>query len=178
MSKGYGKKFLNIIGFSNEDMDDEYYEGYYDETDDLPSAQVEPARERRSSFLRSGGGIPALSGQTSTGLKEDDMRIILLQPIRFEEAESIAKSLLNNKVVVFDLHNCDVDEAMDIVNFVSGAIFALGGSIQKMNDTGAIFIAVPPSVSLENELRGGFDNDDYGPVIADWVNRQHNLGDF
>lgn len=182
MAKGYGKKFLNIIGFtSDEDINDDYIDDYIDEYDEpaaLPPAQSTSARERRSGFTRFGNGLSNATAQTSEGAEEDDMRIVLLQPLRFEEAETIAKSLLNNKVVVFDLHNCDVEEAMDIVNFVSGAVFALNGSIQKMNDTGAIFVAVPPSVSLENELRGGFEDDDYGPVIADWVNRQHKLGDF
>ncbi len=67
------------------------------------------------------------------------MKIVLLQPMRFEEAQTITRYLLDNRVVVFDLHECQVEEAVNIVNFVSGAIFALNGSIQKINDRGAIF---------------------------------------
>lgn len=105
-------------------------------------------------------------------------RIVLLQPNRFEEAQNIASYLLDNKVVVFDLQECDVETAINIVNFVSGAIYALNGSIQKINDRGAIFVAVPPSVSMDNELRMGFDDDNYGLHIADWVNRTHSKSEF
>ena len=97
---------------------------------------------------------------------------------RFEEAQNIASYLLDNKVVVFDLQECDVDTAINIVNFVSGAIYALNGSIQKINDRGAIFVAVPPSVSMDNELRVGLGEDDYGLNIADWVNRTHSKAEF
>ena len=106
------------------------------------------------------------------------MRIVLLQPIRLEEAQNISRGLLNGKVMVFDLQSCDVDVAQDIVNFVSGTVFALNGKIQKINDHGSIFVATPPSVGLKNELRGGFDGDDYGPTIAEWVNKKRDKGDF
>ena len=106
------------------------------------------------------------------------MRIVLLQPTSFEEAQTIAEYLLDNKVVVFDLQESDVDTAINIVNFVSGAIFALGGSIQKINDRGAIFVAVPSSVAMDNELRMGLGEDDYGINIADWVNRTHSKSEF
>ena len=81
-------------------------------------------------------------------------------------------------MVVFDLQESDVDTAINIVNFVSGAIFALGGSIQKINDRGAIFVAVPASVAMDNELRVGLGDDDYGINIADWVNRTHSKSEF
>ena len=76
------------------------------------------------------------------------------------------------------MQECDVDTAINIVNFVSGAIYALNGSIQKINDRGAIFVAVPPTVSMDNELRVGLGDDDYGVNIADWVNRTHTKAEF
>lgn len=166
---GFKDKVLNSIRFQ-EQQDDIYEEDYqYEE-----SYEEEPRQKRFSGF-----GFKA-SDELEDGYNYDDagMRIVLLQPNRFEEAQTIASNLLKNKVVVFDLHECDVETAINIVNFVSGAIFALNGSIQKINERGAIFVAVPASVAMDNELRESFGVDDYGPTIADWVNRTRVREDF
>lgn len=167
-----GKKFFDVIGFTDNNEYDEYVdEQEYEEYEDT----VHVNEKKQSGWSKFRSLPPAETHQTHLS---DDLKIVLLQPMRFEEAQTIARNLLHNKVVVFDLHECDIDVAMDIVNFVSGSIFALGGSIQKVNEKGAIFVAVPPSVSLENELRGGFSDGDYGPTIAEWVNHQRGKGDF
>lgn len=173
-----GKKLLDLVGFvdaedENAQLEDDYHNDYY-ESYDAP-AQTEERRFSPVSRFRESFPIAAEEASYSGG---DDMKIVLLQPMRFEEAQTITRYLLDNRVVVFDLHECQVEEAVNIVNFVSGAIFALNGSIQKINDRGAIFVAVPPSVSLENELRGSLNDGDYGPTIAEWVNHQRGKGDF
>lgn len=164
---GLKDKVLNSLRFQEQqdDLYEDEYEGYEEET-----------RQKR---------FPSFNLKQSDSADDvydayDDagMRIVLLQPTRFEEAQNIASNLLRNKVVVFDLHECDVDTAINIVNFVSGAVFALNGSIQKINERGAIFVAVPPSVAMDNELRESFGVEDYGPTIADWVNRTRVREDF
>lgn len=174
-----GKKLLDFVGFvdteeENEAYMDEAYDNDYYSSYDEPVATEE---RRFSPMNRFRSSLPVAAEEASYS-GGDDMKIVLLQPMRFEEAQTITRYLLDNRVVVFDLHECQVEEAVNIVNFVSGAIFALNGSIQKINDQGAIFVAVPPSVSLENELRGSLNDGDYGPTIAEWVNHQRGKGDF
>lgn len=173
-----GKKLLDLVGFvdaedENTQLEDDYHNDYYESYD----APVQTEERRFSPVSRFRESFPIATEEASYS-GGDDMKIVLLQPMRFEEAQTITRYLLDNRVVVFDLHECQVEEAVNIVNFVSGAIFALNGSIQKINDRGAIFVAVPPSVSLENELRGSLNDGDYGPTIAEWVNHQRGKGDF
>lgn len=175
---GLKDTLMNSLGFQDQNEEEYQYEDdyAYEEQD----YEEEPAQQKKSS---SAFGFRSSNDTTSndyghTGYGGSGMRIVLLQPNRFEEAQNIASYLLDNKVVVFDLQECDVDTAINIVNFVSGAIYALNGSIQKINDRGAIFVAVPPSVSMDNELRVGLGDDDYGLNIADWVNRTHSKSEF
>lgn len=167
---------MNSLGFQDQNDDEYQYEEDYGY--DEPEYEEEPQKPQKSSSMF---GFRSSSDNDSSDYGSNyanNMRIVLLQPNRFEEAQNIAGYLLDNKVVVFDLQECDVDTAINIVNFVSGAIYALNGSIQKINDRGAIFVAVPPTVSMDNELRVGLGDDDYGVNIADWVNRTHSKAEF
>ncbi len=173
---GIKDTLMNSLGFQDQNNDVYQYEEDYGY--DEPEYEEEPQKPQKSSSMF---GFRSSSDNDSSDYGSNygnNMRIVLLQPNRFEEAQNIAGYLLDNKVVVFDLQECDVDTAINIVNFVSGAIYALNGSIQKINDRGAIFVAVPPTVSMDNELRVGLGDDDYGVNIADWVNRTHTKAEF
>ncbi|MEE0510086.1 MAG: cell division protein SepF [Peptococcaceae bacterium] len=172
---GIKDALMNSLGFQDQNDDEYQYEDDYGY--DEPEYEEEPQKQQKSSMF----GFRSSSDNDTSDYGSSmatNMRIVLLQPNRFEEAQNIAGYLLDNKVVVFDLQECDVDTAINIVNFVSGAIYALNGSIQKINDRGAIFVAVPPTVSMDNELRVGLGEDDYGVNIADWVNRTHTKAEF
>ena len=173
---GIKDTLMNSLGFQDQNDDEYQYEEDYGY--DEPEYEEEPQKPQKSSSMF---GFRSSSDNDSSDYGSNygnNMRIVLLQPNRFEEAQNIAGYLLDNKVVVFDLQECDVDTAINIVNFVSGAIYALNGSIQKINDRGAIFVAVPPTVSMDNELRVVLGDDDYGVNIADWVNRTHTKAEF
>lgn len=173
---GIKDTLMNSLGFQDQNEEEYQYEDDYG-YEEQDYVEEQPAKQQKAfsglSFRSSASETTNDDYHTGSG-----MRIVLLQPSRFEEAQNIASYLLDNKVVVFDLQECDVDTAINIVNFVSGAIYALNGSIQKINDRGAIFVAVPPSVSMDNELRVGLGEDDYGLNIADWVNRTHSKAEF
>ncbi len=174
---GIKDKVMNSLGFQDQPEEEYQYEDEYEYEE--PVYEEEPRQKSRFGGL---GFNRPVEEEPEEDYRDNysgsNMRIVLLQPNRFEEAQNIASYLLDNKVVVFDLQECDVETAINIVNFVSGAIYALNGSIQKINDRGAIFVAVPPSVSMDNELRMGFEDDDYGLNIADWVNRTHTKSEF
>lgn len=169
---GIKDSVFNTLGFGSREQQDDYDQEYdYQEPYEEDVYEEEPKQGRRLSRFTS-----RLTEDEGTAY--GSMRMVLLQPSRFEEAQSIAGYLLNGKAVVFDLQECDVETAINIVNFVSGAIYALNGAIQKINERGAIFVAAPASVSLDNELRETFGKGDYGPSVAEWVNRSHGKEDF
>ena len=175
MANGF-QKFMHTIGFSREeDYGDDYQEQGYEEVTHAPQPVV---TERASGMERFTERL--MSSARSERNVHTDMRIGLIQPLRYDDAQHIARDIRLGKVVVFDLSQTSLEVAVKIVDFVSGAIFALDGTIQKVNESEAIFVAVPPNVALDNELRAGLGErvEDYSPRIADWVNHTRNRGEF
>ena len=174
-------RMLDAMGFREEaDGDDDYY---YD--DDVveevvdQSAYREPLRQRSTSASRlsrypTGGGLE-VQNNVDRPIKA---RIVLMQPVHFENAQTVVTNLLKGDIVVIDLQSTDVEDAVNIVNFVSGAIFAIQGNIQKINDQGAIFICLPSDVELDNELHRSLEDTINGPSVSDWVNRTRGKHDL
>lgn len=182
---GIFDKVLDVLGFKSIDHDEDVYpreeeRASYWQSQEGPEdtvVYVEDRSQRPRPLTGVRNMVSATHHKEEESL-EEDMRIVLVQPIRFEEAQHIAHNILQGKAVIFDLQECDIDEAINIVNFVSGAVYALDGSIQKINERGAIFLAVPPAVELENEMVDIFSEESYGPTIAEWVNRSRSVDDF
>lgn len=82
-----------------------------------------------------------ISVHTTTQLK-----VVVRTPISFENAKDIADHLKAKKPVVVNLENVDVPIAKRIIDFLSGAVYAVDGNIQKIADK--IFLVAPYSVGI------------------------------
>lgn len=164
---GFVNKLFGTLGFLEQTDENENIE-YYEEQEEVR------APKRSSGFFANNEDYDEMVEPAN----DNGMKIVLLQPVRFEDAQNIASYLLEDKVVVFDLQDCDVDTSLNIVNFVCGAVFALNGSIKKINDRGAIFVVVPYNVSMDNELRESFGMDSTNSNITDWVSKQYTKENF
>jgi len=78
--------------------------------------------------------------------QETGYRLILSKPASFAEAEEIGSHLKNKRPVVVNLEEMETSEAKRIIDFLSGVIFALNGTSQKINSS--IFVFVPYGVTL------------------------------
>lgn len=78
-----------------------------------------------------------------------EMKVMLLKPVQFDEAEKIAGHLKKNKPVLLNVENMSTEEAKRTIDFLSGAAYALGGQSQKIGNQ--IFVFTPAHVSLSNE---------------------------
>ena len=75
--------------------------------------------------------------------------VIVCEPACYDDAMSIVKHLKDRKTAVIKLDMLDRETALRIVDFLCGAVHALGGSQQKIGD--AVFIFTPVNVSLSAE---------------------------
>lgn len=82
---------------------------------------------------------------------QKQVKVIVIEPSSFEEAQSIADQLRNRRAVIVNLENADRNLAKRIVDFVSGATYALGGNLQKVG--AGIFLFVPTNVDISGEAR-------------------------
>lgn len=75
------------------------------------------------------------------------MKIIVHEPLNYEEAPAIVNDLKSRKAVVVNFEQLDLDLKRQIFDFVNGALYAIEGKIQKV--TKDIFILAPNNVEID-----------------------------
>ena len=76
--------------------------------------------------------------------------MILLEPRAFSEAQQIADYLRNRNTVVVNLKRVTPDKAKRIIDFLSGTLYAINGTLQKLGS--GIFLCTPNNVSVEGKM--------------------------
>lgn len=130
-------KLKKIFGFA-----DEYeYEGYDDDyVEDIDDSEVvdTPAQTNTSIFKKS----TKTKNSTDAG-----MVITVHEPLSYDESPLIVDDLRDYKAVVLNFEQLDLEVKRQIFDFVSGALYALDGKIQKVNKD--IFILAPHNVAID-----------------------------
>jgi cell division inhibitor SepF len=92
-------------------------------------------------------------------------KMILLEPRAFSESRQIVEFLKNRNTVVVNLKRVTSAQAKRIIDFTSGAVEALGGSISKVGS--GTFLCTPRSMSVQGKItedsdKNGEDKDEDG----------------
>ena len=80
----------------------------------------------------------------------------MLQPQSYADAREIADRLKTKRAVVINLEDLAKEEAIKVLDFVSGVVYALEGEIQKVS--GGIFLIAPYNVSIASDVRDELKN--------------------
>jgi cell division inhibitor SepF len=89
-----------------------------------------------------------------------NVRVVLSEPRSYDEAQDIADHLRSRRPVVVNLQRVRPDQAMRIVDFLSGTVYALSGGISKIGPN--IFLCTPDSVEIQGSIKEMTeDNEDY-----------------
>ncbi len=78
------------------------------------------------------------------------VRMVITQPTSFEQSEEICNYLKERKSIIVNLEYVNKDVARRIVDFISGAVHALDGHIQKVSN--AIFLVAPVNYEIASDL--------------------------
>ncbi|MFC5773869.1 cell division protein SepF [Ectobacillus antri] len=73
-------------------------------------------------------------------------KVVLLEPRTYSEAQGVADHLKSKRAVVINLQRMPTDQALRIVDFLSGTVYAIGGDIQKLGIK--TFICTPENVDI------------------------------
>ena len=79
-----------------------------------------------------------------------DTKMVLFEPRSFDEAEEVAKRLKENKAAVINLHKLQREYSQRTIDFLSGVIFALDGTIQKIGHK--VILCTPKNVVVHGEI--------------------------
>lgn len=133
--KDIWKSFVNI---SDDELDD--YENDAAET----TAEAEP-RVKREAAPRKTFDRKATAQNTGGAMK-----VVIVRPEMFDEVANIADHLVQGKTIVLNLETANKEIARRIVDFMSGAAYALSCKLKKVaNNT---FIIVPEHTDIAGEL--------------------------
>lgn len=89
-------------------------------------------------------------------------KVVLLEPRTYSEAQGIADHLKGRRAVVINLQRMSTDQALRIVDFLSGTVYAIGGDIQKLGPK--TFICTPDSVDIVGAISELFGEDEEANV--------------
>ncbi|MDQ0203014.1 cell division protein SepF [Pectinatus haikarae] len=119
----------------NRQMDPESDE--YEEYEDSPVSQ-----DNVVDFQ----SVAANSAGNSSGIAGRQMKVIIIEPASFDDAQQIAEHIKARKPVVLNFENTNDETAKRIIDFISGATYALAGDIKKVGQH--IFLCAPNNVNV------------------------------
>ena len=79
-----------------------------------------------------------------------NVRVVISQPNSYEQASEICEHLKGKKSIIVNLEYVNKDVARRIIDFMSGAVYALDGNIQKISNS--IFLIAPYNYEITNEV--------------------------
>lgn len=77
--------------------------------------------------------------------------VFVIKPQETDEAQSVIDFLRANKTIVINIEGLDVAVAQRIIDYVGGACYAMGGSLNVVSSN--IFIATPQDIEVSGDLR-------------------------
>jgi cell division inhibitor SepF len=129
MKNNLVSKFLNFVGV--EEVDE------YEQEAEEPQWEPEPPRRKRSSIVNfpnsARGGV----------------RVVVMHPRTLEDGQSIADQIKSRRPVIVNLDQADERSGQRLLNFLSGVVYALDGSLRKVGE--GIFLATPSNVEVAGE---------------------------
>lgn len=144
---------LNIFNKQNKPAREEDYDtNYYGHEDDYaaPAAEEKTAPEK-----------PASAARPSFGMAQSaPVQMKLIRPTTFADGQTIANALMANHPVLIHMENTTKEVSHDLVCFLTGVVFAIGGQIQPVSET--TYMLSPNSMEIAEEVIES-ENDNAAP---------------
>lgn len=139
------KGIFNYFGIQDEEeiveremiQEEEYHEP------EQPSRFDSRKQAKNQQFTSVGGNVVSLHTQKQS-------RMVLSEPRSYDEAQQIADELRNKRSVVVNLQRTKPDLSLRIVDFLSGTVYALNGSISKLGPN--IYLCAPDNMEVQGVI--------------------------
>ncbi len=169
---GIMEKVVSVLGFVDRE---EEVEEVVEEKAPVQKASAMTVRPENKPVARLNNVVAFNGGRENTAQQENtNARVVLVEPVRFEESQGIADNLLEQRAVVINIESCDTDVAAKIIDFVGGVVYAIDGTIQKVSH--GIILAAPHNIDIASELKNDLATTD--EEIFAWITQYNHRGDF
>lgn len=152
-------KFLSIMRLDDED---DFEDDLFDEDDEFEETPKKNffKKNKKSDYdddedlttdkktNNSGSKVTPMRPVTRKG---NSMEVCVIKPISVDESREITETLLSGRTVILNLEGLDLEVAQRIIDFTSGATFAIRGNLQKISTY--IFLVTPTNVDISGDLQ-------------------------
>ena len=126
--------------------EDDYEDGYDDQDDYVD----EPVVQRRAPIQRDDSSVHVrpTSRQSTTvkPLAASSAEAVSIRPIRYDEAKDIADLIKAGRPVLMDIGSAEETVARRLIDFVSGLIYGVDGTMEKVSP--GVFLIKPRGVRV------------------------------
>lgn len=151
-------KFLSIMRLDDED---DYEDDLFGDDDDVEEPKKPFFKKNKKSDYddetvyadKKGNGSNAskVTPMRPVAKKATSMEVCVIKPISADESREITETLLSGRTVILNLEGLDLEIAQRIIDFISGATFAIRGNLQKVSNY--IFIVTPTNVDISGDFQ-------------------------
>lgn len=156
-------KFLDAIKLSDDDEyeDDDFFDDEFDDDyeDEKPKKGLfkkeKPAYDDDEEEFEI--KKPARSNSKVTPMRQPArrnapaMEVCVIKPNNMDDSREITETLLSGRTVILNLEGLDLEDAQRIIDFISGAAFAIDGNLQKISNS--TFLVTPAHVDISGDLQ-------------------------
>ncbi len=76
--------------------------------------------------------------------------VFLCEPRVYSEVQDISDQLMKKRAVIVNLQKIDRDKGARIIDFLSGTVYTLNGTIQRIGAD--IFLCTPENIAIDGEI--------------------------
>lgn len=136
--------------YSDEEYEDDEYEegsGYVEEQEAPQPRRSNAAPKQESSYSSAPAG--GFNGQVLS-MGSGKQEVVLFHAKTFDDAAKAADELRRRKAIILNMENVDKALTRRVVDFLSGSIYALDGSVKKIAQ--ATYLFCPHNMDVVGDL--------------------------
>ena len=151
-------KVLDFLRLNDDDDEYEFAnEEYFVDEDDYEKPKKKaPRRENKVEPKESPiSKITPITKAQKKQVTNTGMEVCVIKPSTIEDEIEIADTLLSGRTVLINMEGLNIEVAQRIIDFTSGATYAMHGSLQKVSNY--IFLATPSGVDISGDIQNLMD---------------------
>lgn len=120
---------------------------------------VETFAKPQIEAVTTNANLPKKSNVVNIHSATSPMKVVLVEPTSYDEVQSICDDLKSKKPIIINFEDMDKEVARRMVDFISGAVYALDGTIQKVSN--GIVLVAPSNVDILGNIKGSIGDEDF-----------------
>jgi len=172
---GFWTKFLEFLGLEAIEPDDN--DNQEEAIGDMKTIRKEENNNTPVDDGRfSKGKKPPTHGNVAAVPDDSKVRVLIYKPVSTEDSQSIIDNLKDKRPIIVNLDELDADVAQRILDFMSGAVYALSGTLRKAARN--IFVVAPFNVDVSTAADEFEYNTEYNSLDSGYTGLNSEYNNF